>query len=245
MPTMTRLHALIAVMWMALAYPGASAAAAPSSDSQPAPAQAAASAAASAGDWRTTVRDFSSAHFRHPAWGYSHCERDYSLARQLAAADHVKLDDDVLYAAAYLHDMAGFAPWQKEKVDHADEGARVVDTVLRGTGFPMAKIDAVRGAIRAHNYDRTPSGPEALYLHDADALDWLGDIGVARIIALVDPNGGKPDGPKAVAILEENLARVPEHVLSPAGRALLPERKAELERFLTNLRRESDDLRTL
>jgi hypothetical protein len=88
-------------------------------------------------------------------------------------------------------------------------------------------------------------GPEALYLHDADALDWLGAIGVARIIALVDPNGGKPDGPKAVAILEDNLAHVPEHVLSAAGRALMPERRAELEQFLKNLRRETDDLRTL
>ena len=46
-----------------------------------------------------------------------------------------------------------------------------VDTILKGTGFPMAKIDAVRGAIRTHMYERDPVGPEALYLHDADALD--------------------------------------------------------------------------
>jgi len=203
------------------------------------------STAGAANDWRTTVRTFSESHFMHPAWGYSHCVRDYTLARELAAADHVKIDDDVLFAAAYLHDMAAFKPWQNEKVDHADEGARVVDTVLKGTGFPMAKIEAVRAAIRTHNYDRTPVGPEALYLHDADALDWLGDIGVARIIALVDPNGGKPDGPRAIAILEDNLAHVPEHVLSPAARARVPERKAELEQFLKTLRSETDDLRTL
>lgn len=202
-------------------------------------------ASAASVDWRKTVREFSEQHFKHPAWGYSHCERDYSLARQLAATDHAKIDDDVLFAAAFLHDMAGFAPWQKQGVDHADQGAQVVDTVLQGTGFPMAKIDGVRAAIRGHNYDRTPVGPEALYLHDADALDWLGAIGVARIIALVDPNGGKPDGPKAVAILEDNLAHVPEHVLSPAGRALMPGRRAELAQFLKDLHRESDDLHTL
>ncbi|MGH8140426.1 MAG: HD domain-containing protein [Steroidobacteraceae bacterium] len=252
MPIMTKGRALSAIVCPAdrtalmalmgalvLLCPGVSAAATQSSQTPAAP------DSARAGDWRTTVRDFAAEHFKHPAWGYSHCVRDYSLARELAAADRVKLDDDVLFAAAYLHDMAGFAPWEKQKVDHADEGALVVDTVLKGTGFPMTKIDAVRGAIRTHNYDRTPVGPEALYLHDADALDWLGDIGVARIIALVDPNGGQPDGAKAVSILEENRARVPEHVLSAAGRALVPERKAELERFLTNLRRESDDLRTL
>ena len=171
--------------------------------------------------------------------------RDYALARELAAADHVALDDDVLFAAAYLHDMAAFKPWEKAKLDHSDVGAELVDTVLKGTGFPMAKIDAVRGAIRTHMYYRDPVGPEALYLHDADALDWLGAIGVARIMALVDPNGGEPDGPKAVKMLENNLKDVPARVLSPAGRARVAPRKAELEEFLKDLRRETDNLQTL
>jgi len=200
---------------------------------------------AAAADWRTTVRELAAQHFKNPAWGYSHCMRDYALARELAAADHVALDDDVLFAAAYLHDMAAFAPWEKPKLDHSDVAADIVDTVLKGTGFPMAKIDAVRGAIRTHMYYREPAGPEALYLHDADALDWLGAIGVARVIALVDPNGGDPDGPKAVKMLEDNLKNVPAWVLSPAGRAMVPPRTAELAAFLDELRRESENLRTL
>jgi HD superfamily phosphodiesterase len=205
----------------------------------------AAAAAPPAQDWRASVRELALSHFKNPAWGYSHCLRDYALARELAAADHVVLDDDVLYAAAYLHDMAAFPPWEDVKVDHSDVGARLVDTVLKGTGFPMEKIDAVRGAIRTHMYYRDPIGPEALYLHDADALDWLGAIGVARIMALVDPHGGNPDAPKAVAMLTDNLNKVPSRVLSPAGRARVPERKAELEKFLSDLKRETDELRTL
>lgn len=196
-------------------------------------------------DWKSHVRALALEHFRHPAWGYSHSERDYALARSLAAEDHVELDDDVLFAAAYLHDMAAFAPWQKPKVDHADEAARVVDSVLAGTGFPTTKMDAVRGAIRTHMYPRDPVGAEALYLHDADALDWLGAIGATRIIALVDPNGGAPDAPHAIAMLEDNLAHVPARVLSPAGKRHVPSRKAELQRFLEELRKESDDLRQL
>ena len=196
-------------------------------------------------DWHVVVRDFAAAYFKNPAWGYSHCQRDYALAKELAATDHVALDDDVLYAAAYLHDIAAFPPWEDTKLDHSDVGARVVDSILKGTGFPMAKIDGVRGAIRTHMYYRDPVGPEALYLHDADALDWLGAIGVARVMALVDPRGGNPDAPKAVAMLTDNLNKVPPRVLSPAGRAQMPERRAELEKYLTNLRRESDDLRTL
>jgi hypothetical protein len=205
----------------------------------------AAQAMADAPDWHATVRDLAAKHFKNPAWGYSHCMRDYALARELAAADHVALDDDVLFAAAYLHDMAAFPPWENEKLDHSDVAADTVDTILKGTGFPMAKVDAVRGAIRTHMYYRDPVGPEALYLHDADALDWLGAIGVARIIALVDPKGGRPGGPKAVKMLEDNLKKVPARVLSPAGRAMVPQRQAELEAFLKDLRRESENLKTL
>lgn len=200
---------------------------------------------ADASSWRNIVRDFAAEHFKQPAWGYSHCERDYALARDLAAADQVALDDDVLYAAAYLHDMAAFAPWADAKIDHADRAASLVDTVLMDTGFPMAKIDAVRGAIRTHMFQRDPVGPEALYLHDADALDWLGAIGAARILALIDPNGGTPTGPQAIAMLEDNLAKVPSRVLSPAGRARVEERKQELDAFLKNLRKETENMKTL
>ncbi|HXC07854.1 MAG TPA: HD domain-containing protein [Steroidobacteraceae bacterium] len=201
--------------------------------------------APAATDWHASVRDLAAKHFKNPAWGYSHCRRDYALARELAAADHVTLDDDVLFAAAYLHDMAAFKPWEKPKLDHSDVAADIVGTVLQGTGFPMAKLDAVRGAIRTHMYYRDPVGPEALYLHDADALDWLGAIGIARVTALVDPEGGNPDGPKAVKMLEDNLRSVPARVFSPAGKAMVPTRKAELEAYLRDLRRESQDLQTL
>jgi uncharacterized protein len=196
-------------------------------------------------DWRVSVRQFAEQHLKHPAWGLSHSERDYQLARTLAADDHVILDDDVLYAAAYLHDVAAFAPFEKPGVDHADEGAQVVAALLDGTGFPMTKIEAVRGAIRTHMFDRKPTGAEAVYLHDADALDWLGAIGVARIFALVDPNGGAPDGPAALKMLEDNLKNVPPGIVSKAGRAMSVVRVRELEKFLSDLRRETAGYRTL
>jgi hypothetical protein len=196
-------------------------------------------------DWRKVIAQFAQEHLKNPAWGYSHSVRDYQLARELAAADRVKLDDDVLYAAAYLHDMAAFEPWEKSGVDHADQAAAIVDTVLRNTGFPMKKVDAVRAAIRTHMFDRTPVGPEALYLHDADALDWLGAIGVARIFGLVDAHGGNPTGPEVVPMLESNLAKVPARVLSPAGKARVRERTEQLQSFLRDLRAQSDNFRTL
>jgi len=197
------------------------------------------------GDWRAAVHRFAEANLKHPAWGLSHSVRDYELAKELAAADGVTLDDDVLYAASYLHDVAAFAPWSKTGVDHQDEAARIVESMLAGTGFPMSKIEAVRGAIRTHMFARDPVGPEAIYLHDADALDWLGAIGVARVFGLVDPNGGTPDGPTVVKRLEMSLTSVPPRIVSKAGKALAPQRARELEQFLRDLRGESADLRTL
>jgi hypothetical protein len=196
-------------------------------------------------EWRTVISKFAQEHFKNPAWGYSHSQRDYQMARELAAADHIALDDDVLYAAAYLHDMAAFEPWEKSGVDHADQAAAIVDTVLKNTGFPMKKIEAVRGAIRTHMFDRNPAGAEALYLHDADALDWLGAIGVARVIGLVDAHGGNPTGPEVIPMLESNLAKVPPRVLSPAGKKRVPERVEQLRTFLQQLRQETDNLRLL
>ena len=168
-------------------------------------------APATAQGWRDTVTALAAKNFHHPAWGASHDRRDYALAKELAAADGVTLDDDVLFAAAYLHDMAAFPPWAEGR-DHADVAADKVDSVLAGTDFPAAKLQAVRDAIRTHMYARDPAAPEARYLHDADALDWLGAIGVARQFGLVDD---------PVRSLQSLMEKVPPHVVTRAGQALV------------------------
>ncbi len=205
----------------------------------------AAAASAAEPDWRAAVRSYATEHFKHPAWGYSHHIRDYQLARQMAEADHARIDDDVLFAAAYLHDMGAFDPWDKQKGDHADIGADGVVQILKDTGFPMAKLDAVRAAIRTHMYGRDPAQPEAQYLHDADALDWLGAIGVARLIALADPGGKAPTVPDTIKRIEQLAADVPARVVTPAGRALVAPRLAETRQFLDELGKESDGYKAL
>ena len=200
---------------------------------------------AAAESWRDKVTAFAAENLKHPAWGFSHSQRDYDLAKSMAAADHVTLDDDVIFAAAYLHDMAAFKAFAEPKTDHSDTAAAKIDMVLADTDFPKAKLDAVREAIRNHMFYRDPVGPEARYLHDADALDWLGAIGVARLMARVDENGGKPTGPDMVKGLEDNMKAVPPRVFSPAGKARIAPLLAEENAFLDALRRETDNLSTL
>jgi len=59
------------------------------------------------------VRHLAVSSFKPPDWGYSHAVRDHACA--LAAADHAAIHDNVMLAAAYLHDIHGFAPWVKPK----------------------------------------------------------------------------------------------------------------------------------
>ena len=202
-------------------------------------------AAAATSGWRDKVTQFAAQNFKQPAWGFSHSQRDYELAKSLAAADHVALDDDVIFAAAYLHDMAAFEAFSVPKKDHSDTAAEKIDLVLGGSDFPKAKLEAVREAIRNHMHYRDPVGPEARYLHDADALDWLGAIGVARLIALVDNGGAKPTGPDMIKGIENNMTKVPPRIVTPAGKALVAPLLAEEKAFLDALRRETDNLARL
>jgi hypothetical protein len=197
---------------------------------------------AAAESWRDKVTAFAAENLKHPAWGLSHSQRDYDLAKSLAAADHVTLDDDVIFAAAYLHDMAAFEAFSVPKQDHSDTAAEKIDLVLGDSDFPKAKLDAVREAIRNHMFYRDPVGPEARYLHDADALDWLGAIGVARLIEMTDRKGGKPTVPDMVKGIESNMKSVPPRIVTPAGKAQIAPRLAEENAFLDALRRETKDL---
>lgn len=199
--------------------------------------------------WRDQIRSFAEANFRHPAWGYGHSLRDYQVAKQLAAADRIKIDDDVLFAAAMLHDIAAFPAYARKDVDHADRAVELVGDILKDAGFPMQKLPAVQSAIRTHMFFRDPVGPEAIYLHDADALDWLGAVGIARLTATVDLTGtvigGSPDGTAVVKGLQANLKMVPPRVVSKAGKALIPARLASLKRYLDELAGQTDAYKTL
>jgi len=203
----------------------------------------AAAAPAAAETWRESVTGFAAKNLQENFF-YAHSRRDYVLAKSLAAADHVTLDDDVLFAAAYLHDMGVASAFEEPKKDHADVGAAKIDIALAKTDFPKAKLDAVRAAIRTHNPDRIPAGAEARYLHDADILDNLGASGWAWALELVDKKGGKPTGAQ-MAKNFTHTAPLEKGVLTPAGKAELKVRVKEQKAFLDALARESDNFKNL
>lgn len=153
--------------------------------------------------WRQAVCAFAKSNLVHFAWGYEHGIRDYQLAMQIAQAEGVSADEEVLFAAGLLHDMGGFVPYEKEGVDHALRSTQVVESILGPAGFPMEKLEAVKQAILTHSYyeKAKPQTPEAVLLHDADTLDFMGAIGVARLLAVAGKEKGLDDPKTSVALL--------------------------------------------
>lgn len=196
--------------------------------------------------WKETVYEFAANNLQHTAWGLEHSERDYQLARVLAAGDGLEIDEDVLFAAAFLHDMAAFVPYAVAGEDHSKTGADEAGTILEPAGFPMNKLPSVQGAIRAHMYyAEVPAEPVAQVLHDADTLNFLGAIGVTRIISLTTREGLAKDLPTAVATLENFSRQLPASLVTATAKAMAADRVQEMESFLAALRNQSADGRAL
>ncbi|HUN72758.1 MAG TPA: HD domain-containing protein [Steroidobacteraceae bacterium] len=188
--------------------------------------------------WKVRIYELAHSKFLHPAWGWQHSERDYLIAVQLARDDGLHVDKDVLFAAAFLHDMAAFMPCPEPKIEHGVCAAHQAAAMLRGTGFPMRKLASVQAAESGHMfYSDAGNDPNAIVLHDADSLDFLGDIGAARLIALTGEKA--PSFAAAVKTLRGFLKVIPPRLITRTARRMGAERAAELESFLDRLQAES------
>ncbi|MCK4745025.1 HD domain-containing protein [Candidatus Parcubacteria bacterium] len=121
---------------------------------------------------------------------FDHVMRVYNLAIYLAKNQNVDLE--VIKAASLLHDIGS----KKEiddatgKIDHAIEGAKMAKLILENLGYPKNKIKHIQDCIISHRY-RTKNKPktqEAKIVFDADKLETVGAIGIARAFAWVGKN---------------------------------------------------------
>lgn len=125
-------------------------------------------------------RDGDSAH------GFDHVLRVWRLALRIAREEQA--DMEVVSAAALLHDVARPAE-QESGVCHAEAGAVMAQRIL--SGHPSSQVERVATAIAQHRYrgESGPTSPEARVLYDADKLDAIGAIGVARAYAVAGMQG--------------------------------------------------------
>jgi uncharacterized protein len=122
---------------------------------------------------------------------FDHTQRVYNLSLKLAKGQVV--DMDILKAAALLHDIARMKEDCKEVQCHAEHGAEMAKRILEKTNFPREKIEKVCYAIKVHRHRKEIKAEtkEAEILQDADRLDALGAITIARMFS----TGGKMNMP--------------------------------------------------
>lgn len=116
------------------------------------------------------------------AHDYDHVMRVYNLALYIAKGKDVDLD--VVKAAVLLHDIGG----KKEvddptgKTDHAIVGAEMAEPILFDLGYSKDQIKHIKDCIISHRYrtENRPKTEEAKIVFDADKLETVGAIGIAR-----------------------------------------------------------------
>lgn len=183
--------------------------------------------------WRERLLTFASGHLQHSAWGLAHAQRDYELTLRLADAEHVVVDSDAVYAAAYLHDMGAFPEFAQAGVDHGVRSAQLVGEQLSAIGFPMDKIALVTDIVEHHMYYHTTGASrEAMLFRDADTLDFLGAIGVARICSITTRHRWATDLSAAIATLRKNAMELPGTLHFASARREANARVAVMRTFL-------------
>ena len=183
----------------------------------------------------------------HPIWGHAHCLRIHALAEELAKAERVSYDAEILRIAALLHDVGLYKAYAfREAPDHARRSADVAERVLKDGDFPPHATKVVLDAIVHHPPGAPPAGSsEAALLKDAVALDYLGAIGLSRILAMVGAEDEIPDIPAALWHAESLRRRLPGLLIFESSRSIARERIVEMDEFLRNLRDATDNLRLL
>ncbi len=165
-----------------------------------------------------------------PVHGYPHVVRVAELALKISGMVG-GVDEEVLLAAALVHDVG--RPFEnKLGKHHAVIGAEEAPALLRRAGFPDEKVQRVVEAVLAHSFSLgiRAESVEARVLSDADKLDAMGAVGVARAFIEGDRRGRGFEG--TVKHFEEKLLRLRELMYTEPGRRMAEERHRFMEAFL-------------
>ena len=176
----------------------------------------------------------------------NHLNRVWATARTLLAA-HAHADQLVVMAACYLHDLVNLPKDHPERANASRLSALQAEAQLSKLGFPPEQLAGVVHAIEAHSYSAQirPETIEAQIVQDADRLDALGAVGLARMLHIggqlgrslahaTDPLAtarGLDDKRYTLDHIENKLLRLPMAMNTAEGRELAESRVQLLVRF--------------
>lgn len=177
------------------------------------------------------------------------------VLRVTASAQHLALAEgaerEVCVAAALCHELLNLPKGHPESHRSGELCAGEAEALLRATGYSQEHSARAAEAIRTHSWSRglPPGSLEAAVLQDADRLDAVGALGVARCFATCQQMGRPlyhPEDPFCVRREPEDklwgvdhfykkLLRIPHALHTPAARALVQPRRAVMHDFLRAL----------
>lgn len=176
----------------------------------------------------------------------THLERVWRNAQALLA-QHPEADALVVMAACYLHDLVNLPKDDPERDQASRRSAKLARHQLAWMDFPRDRLDAVAHAIETHSFSANipAESLEAKIVQDADRLDGLGAVGLARMFYIAGRMGSSlahPDDPLGLARefddrryaldhIMVKLARLPGMMQTEGGRVLAEERLARLMAF--------------
>ncbi|MHC1605170.1 MAG: HD domain-containing protein [Candidatus Methanofastidiosia archaeon] len=126
-----------------------------------------------------------------PTHDWSHVLRVHKLCMHIGRKEGANLL--VLSVAAYLHDIGRHHEENDISICHAEEGARIARKILEDGGACSDFIELVVHCVKTHRFrnNLVPKSLEAKVLYDADKLDAIGAIGIARAYAYAGEHNQK------------------------------------------------------
>nr|WP_315235962.1 HD domain-containing protein [uncultured Albidiferax sp.] len=176
----------------------------------------------------------------------NHLNRVWATAKILLVT-HPDADQLVVMAACYLHDLVNLPKNHPDRSNASRLSALQAEAQLSKLGFPPERLAGVVHAIEAHSYSAQirPGSIEAKIVQDADRLDALGAVGLARMFHIGGQLGrslAHATEPLAEARtlddmrytldhIENKLLRLPMAMNTAEGRELAQSRAQLLVRF--------------
>jgi uncharacterized protein len=166
------------------------------------------------------------------AWGINHTRRLLQLISIIGEGQ--QYNTEAVWLAAHLHDWGGYSPWAQKEVDHAARSTQVAETFLAERDCDPALQKLVLECIRLHHSGGAHRSIESVLLSDADALDFLGVVGVLR-----DFSKNPKNMRKAYEVTRKRRAALPGFLELERSRELAVERIRQMDELLERFEQQS------
>jgi uncharacterized protein len=168
-------------------------------------------------------------------WGYPHACRVLRLSEEISGG--LQYDHEAFAFAVFLHDWGAFSRFSQAGGEHALRSREIAaGEILPQTVLSERRKIAILEAIELHDFrdPRPAPTPEATLLREADFLDFLGAIGLAR-----EFTWGQKDLRASYERIRRKKEMLRERFTLPVARQMAAERIERMEGILQMIEAES------